>query len=354
MEKEKEQTGKDILWINYTKAISMILVYLVHSQLYYGYMMDNLNIFIHPFYVNSFFFVSGYLLFRKQLSSNGDTGKLFRNIFFRLVIPTVLFSLIEFLPAHVLRGREYNMQDLFIKTIGGCTYWFTSALVIAELLIAVMLLSRVRNIWFYVLFCSICFISGLSLIYLYPSPDVTMSFPWQYRQGLLSIILLVLGGLYWRYEINIVRYLNFRNLLALVFLYIGTLWFWPGSFHVLISMQDINIPGVAISLTGTLILIELCKYLPTLPILSYIGRNTIGIYFMSGALPTVVGMAMNLMMHDKSLVGLIFVFLISITTAVCATYFLNRFLPWVFDLRQIKTNRGIIRHKETANHVSHV
>ncbi|GEM_PF-525228 len=354
MEKEKKQVNKDILWINYTKAISMILVYLVHSQLYYGYMMDNLNVFIHPFYVNSFFFVSGYLLFKKQLSGNGDTGKLFHNIVFRLVIPSVLFSLIEFVPAHILRNKEYDLQDLFVKTIGGCTYWFTSALVIAELLIAVMLLSRVKNIWFYVLFCSICFASGLSLIYLYPSSDVTMSFPWQYRQGLLSIVFLILGGLYWRYETNIVRYLNFRYLLALVFLYTGILWFWPGNFHVLISMQDINIPGVAISLIGTLILIELCKYLPVLPLLNYIGRNTIGIYFMSGALPTVVGMALNRMIHYNSLVGLISVFLISITTAVCATYFLNRFLPWIFDLRQIKTNRGIVRHKETANHVSHV
>lgn len=79
-EKEKKQINKDILWIDYTKAISMILVYLVHSQLYYGYMMDNLNNFIHPFYVNSFFFVSGYLLFRKQLSGNGWTNPCISNI----------------------------------------------------------------------------------------------------------------------------------------------------------------------------------------------------------------------------------------------------------------------------------
>lgn len=58
-----------INWIDATKAISIMAVFFVHSQLYYGCWLDKVNDFIHPFYVNSFFFVSGYLLFRKQLSS---------------------------------------------------------------------------------------------------------------------------------------------------------------------------------------------------------------------------------------------------------------------------------------------
>lgn len=62
-------TSKDINWINCLKAISMIAVFFVHCQIYYGYVFDTLNEYIYPFYVNAFFFVSGYLLFRKQLSA---------------------------------------------------------------------------------------------------------------------------------------------------------------------------------------------------------------------------------------------------------------------------------------------
>ena len=63
-------TRKDIVWINYVKALSIIGVYFVHSGLYYGLFTSSINTFIHPFYVNAFFFVSGYLFFRKQLSGN--------------------------------------------------------------------------------------------------------------------------------------------------------------------------------------------------------------------------------------------------------------------------------------------
>lgn len=59
---------KNISWINFLKAVCIIGVFFVHSQLYCGYWMGVANVFIHPFYVNAFFFISGYLLFRKQLS----------------------------------------------------------------------------------------------------------------------------------------------------------------------------------------------------------------------------------------------------------------------------------------------
>ena len=57
------QQTKSIPWINNVKALSIIAVFFVHCQLYYGFTLDGANLFINPWYVNAFFFVSGYLLF---------------------------------------------------------------------------------------------------------------------------------------------------------------------------------------------------------------------------------------------------------------------------------------------------
>ena len=59
--------NKNILWINLLKAICIIGVFWVHSANYFG-VCTPLGTYILPFYVNGFFFISGYLLFRKQLS----------------------------------------------------------------------------------------------------------------------------------------------------------------------------------------------------------------------------------------------------------------------------------------------
>lgn len=59
---------KNIVWINYIRAICILAVYFVHVEINYGYEFDFLDALLHPFYVNAFFFVSGYLMLRKQLS----------------------------------------------------------------------------------------------------------------------------------------------------------------------------------------------------------------------------------------------------------------------------------------------
>lgn len=59
---------KDILWINNLRALCILSVFFVHTENYYGYNIGVLDHLVHPFYVNAFFFVSGYLLLRKQLS----------------------------------------------------------------------------------------------------------------------------------------------------------------------------------------------------------------------------------------------------------------------------------------------
>ena len=338
-------TRKDILWINYVKALSIIGVYFVHSGLYYGLFTSSINTFIHPFYVNAFFFVSGYLFFRKQLSGNllcQDIGEyinggktLILSILCRLSIPTLLFSIIEFFPSHILRGHGFELSTFLYKTIGGCTYWFTAALVVAELLLFLLLLTRRKNVWFYFI-CSIVLFglgqylvkNGISLFASYPS------LPWQYKHGLLAILFLAFGGLYWRYEIAINKLMNKYVLAVMLVAYVVVLFIAPNYFRVLISMLDVNIPGIVLSLLSIVILIELCKLLPVSKLLNYIGKNTIGLYFMSGALPIVLSMVVHKIIPSANYIGLAFVFVGSLAIGLVAVYLMNKFAPWLFDFRK--------------------
>lgn len=86
--------SKNIIWINLAKAICMMSVYVLHSEVYYGINSISYGHFLQPFYVNAFFFISGYLFFRKQLQtvehySFTNFRENLQNILFRLVIPTI-------------------------------------------------------------------------------------------------------------------------------------------------------------------------------------------------------------------------------------------------------------------------
>ena len=67
------ESKKNILWINLLKGICMISVYLLHAEVYTGLVLvKSYGFVLQPFYVNAFFFVSGYLLFRKWLYVNNQ------------------------------------------------------------------------------------------------------------------------------------------------------------------------------------------------------------------------------------------------------------------------------------------
>ena len=337
-----------INWVDAAKAISIMAVFFVHSQLYYGWWFGKINDFIHPFYVNSFFFVSGYLLFRKQLSYpiieegvlqyvTGGGNNMVNNIFFRIIIPSILFSTIEFIPKIMLKGQGFEVIDCIWQTIGGRTYWFTSALVVAQIILLVIFLSRCRSMWVYWVYSLCVFAIGVFMV------DKKMNLlglfydPWQFKHGLYAIPFLTAGGLYWKSEDTIKRFIKKPIIILMFIAYIAMFVFWAKDLRVLVSMLDVNWAGYLSGCFASVLLIELCKYLPKISWLSYIGRNSICFYFMSGALPIVIGMVMNRIIGNPTWFGVICVWILSMLTSYIATLFINTYIPWILDLRKLRT-----------------
>ena len=347
---------KDINWINAVKAICMISVYFVHSQLYYGLWMGKLNNLIHPFYVNAFFFISGYLLFGKQLSSSivnlnlnayidrGGAGrKLLSNIFFRVIVPSILFSILEFLPKKIIRGENLNFSSFIWETFGGGTYWFTSALVVAELIILFLLMTRFRSVWCYIIVSIAIFYLANNLVKIETKAlDNKFDF-WYYKQGLLAVPLLALGGGYKIYESLIHRFMNPYVLICMSAIYLLYFYFCGDNIPVLVSVLNIDFIGLFSAIYISVILIELAKYLPKISYLTFIGQKSLAFYFMSGALPLLFSMLLKNFFSFPSFFGLIVVFILSLQVAYVITYLLDKFTPWLFDIRIMlkKNNKSI-------------
>lgn len=341
--------GKDINWINALKALCILFVFLRHSENYYGQDLGWFDGLYQPFYVNAFFFVSGYLLFWKQLSTpkieetskkylTGGGRLLFSNVLFRIIIPSIIFAVIEFFPKKLIKGDGLNATDLLIETLGGCTYWFTSALVVAELMFLILLLTRRRNIWFYSIIAFVLSTFGwyliktnFSIIGGYPS------FPWQYKIGFICMCYLALGGLYWKYEASINKLMKGWMVLLLAIVYIvGSIVFRPYlSAGYMTSMEMIHPVGVLWSLLASILLVELCKILPKIKILTFIGQNSIGFYFMSGALPIVFSMIVHKEIPGTHVWAVLPIFLCCVIVGYYVMKLLTRWAPWLFDLRLI-------------------
>lgn len=335
---------KEIKWINYVRAICMFIIYASHCVSNYGFSIPYVFSVTDPIYVNAFFFVSGYLFFRKQLSEpmilkdrktyiHNAGGKYLQNIFFRLFVPSLIFSMFEYIPSRLLRGNTASISDALIKTIGGGTYWFTGALIVCQLILIALMLTRINNIWFYFV-CSFGFYA-LSVVListnLIPIPNY-----WCFKQGLMCMIFVSLGGLYWKYEDAIHKLMKKKLILFLcAVLYVVLLLLFKDSFKVLISLGQLNILGILISTVGIIVFVEICKMLKKCNWLNDIGKNTIGLYFMCGAWPIVMGMIVRKIM-GINLAGWVIVYVSSFCFAYITMKLIVRFIPFMFDLRNGK------------------
>ena len=338
-------TSRDINWINAVRAVCIILVYVVHCESCYGLWLGWANVFIHPVYVNAFFVVSGYLMFRKQLTrpaideplyhylATGGTGRgTLNNILLRIWLPALLFSIVTFMPKVLLKGGATGIGEFLFDTLGGGTYWFISALLLCQLFTLILLTSRQRSLWFYVTILLLMTVVGtIALPYDGGIPDY-----YAFQQAPLCMGFMALGALYWRYEPLLNRLLGWPTLLVALS-YVVFFILLRHEAKVLISMQMFNLTGFLGSCLGCLLLVSLCKQLPRLRYLTFVGRNSLVFYLLSGAVPVVMNVLFKRFLPIPGVVDLAVYIVLSLALATTITYVIQRWLPFLTDLRKLQT-----------------
>lgn len=262
---------------------------------------------------------------------------------FRIAIPSVLFASLIWFPKKILRGQALEWESFLIETIGGCSMWFTSALVVAYISIIILLLSRIKSIWFYVgvgvlVACvgKIAFDSGLTI-------SDNNNFPWYWKSSMAAVFYMSIGGLYRKYENFISKTLKFDHWPILILIAVVYCCYCLLDFRAYAGGLDaspLTISSVMLSIVGILLLVGFCKNVPTTKFSDYWGRNTIGLYFVCGAIPNTVAIVLQKFMPVGTLMVLICWFL-SFAVALVVVYFLNRYLPFMFDIRKLR-----IKHNE--------
>lgn len=97
-----------------------------------------------------------------------------------------------------------------------------------------------------------------------------------------------------------------------------------------------------------MLLVSICKKAPNFKILTFIGQNSLGFYFLSGALPitlsTIVKKIINLsnveLTTTINIVLLLLIFITCIILAYFIVLIMNKYFPWLFDLRLLKNKNN--------------
>ena len=328
-----------LFWPDAVKGICMLIIYFSHTRGYYALSWVDGYHFIDPFFVNAFFFVTGYFFLYRQWTSPivdesrrdyfRDSGRRqVLNVLFRLVIPAILFSLLTFLPKLLLKSHGGVGEYFVYKSLLGGTYWFISALVSAYLVLLIPLFLRIRKVGFYIGYSVVCAIVGGYL------NDYTL--PWHFDKGLLVVGFIVAGGLF-HYVSNRFFRLRWGWMVVPTLLYVlVTLFFYTDlDIHCTGSAGDYNMIGYVVSLLGSLLLVWICYRLPYCRLLSFIGSHSLLFYFFSGAVPYMVVRFVGVLFPRTELWFWVF-YVVSVAVAWGVVWMIDRWLPWMVDLRKLR------------------
>ena len=261
-----------------------------------------------------------------------------QNTVFRLMIPSLIFSAVVFVPKMVFHSAEVSAHSFLVNVLGGVSYWFTSALLIAQtaLLTLIMLLRR-KDIWSYVLCSVLLFTLGWYLNYIRTDMGAEAFFPWFWKTGIEYTLLMTLGGVYMNYESRI-HALSWYILPVAAVVYVAAMVMsLNGAVYPVVGLGGrCNAKGGLLIWAGVSLIVAVCHKVKGNLIMSFIGRNSIVFYFFSGVFPAFVGMVARRYIPDCHYAVTITVASLSLTLAWLAAVIIERYLPFIIDIRKLK------------------
>lgn len=323
-----------ITWIDTLRGICMIAILLFHTEVYYvGETIVPYQCYVHDA-LAAFFFVSGYLFIRNgKFSFSHKIKSIMRSILLPYFIFTIIIAALKVLFLHVDAGEAFG------KIILGQASWFVSALIVAELLMAVILLiTRGKSLL-------LCFVAILAFSAAFiignkhnPSPLHYAQNLWFVNDGLMALGIMICGILYHRYEQVFDRFHNilYTSFLFILLVIIKIMIIKGDEATVIGSVEVSNIPLFLADITvAILFLTSVCKWLGRVFLVSWTGAHSLVYYFFCGASPTFVAILLNKIGFTYSsywqvIIALILVY--DICTIIAWLVF--RYTPWLIGKRK--------------------
>lgn len=291
-----------IKWIDYAKAIGIILVIIGHAISKYNLNLSVLEKFIYSMHMPLFFIISGYLF---KWDSSINKKEFIKKKVKRLILPYLLFivlitvcHLFEVLLLH--KGMEFFYKFLSIDNIFYtilCTVksiysnlWFFPCLLVSEIILF-LLFRKLKNEY---LTISVSLIIGFAFLFFRKFTNIVL--PFCMETALASLLFLGVGSIVRKIEIN--NFCNIRLLINIsLFIILNVLY--SGKTFVYYNL-DIESPGIFIftAIFGSMIVIDICQKINNINILQSIGSNSMYIYGLHFIMQNIINIIIKIVANN--------------------------------------------------------
>lgn len=317
-------------WIDALRGLAMIFVVCVHlvSKKVYGW--EICNVITGPITITMFFAITGYVFNDRK----GNQKEFYRNIFFKIVIPWFVLSLIWVkLLLIPFRGTASYFYEGVWDLLSGRKNWFIPCCICAETIqFYIRKVSKSnRAICVYSIICTII---GIAMAHF----DIC-NFAMINRAFIVQAFM-VIGYLFKHYieHMNVPVVIILFGVLAYVLMVVITINLWPGKYLDVHLNKYYNLffcfVMIYLGCFEMFLIFSRLKKVPKL--LSFIGRNSLFYYMTHGYVITVLSVFLKLLKQGDKVTWIGAFFQTCIVCICCGigAVIVNRFLPEVLGKRR--------------------
>ncbi|MBO4822003.1 MAG: acyltransferase [Prevotella sp.] len=282
--------------IDIAKGLCMVSIFLLHTEIYYtgeeivpyAYHVDNSLL--------AFVFVSGYL-FVKQSYDNFNLQRKVISILKGITLPYFIFTSAIAFPKALVRD-DTTLLEAFKAVITGHASWFLAALMLAEMLFALIIFiasKRKNSIFFIFVCCSLPYLL-VACCYHFIHNDLLHDINIWCWQNALIMLFFLFAGLTCKQRQLIPRLQQPKVLFILALVILAVKWMVTHE-NMTLTMEPINVSSFTLllvdGLAGAMLIVGGCRHLPDNALLQFIGKHSLIYYFICGATPMAVCLALK-------------------------------------------------------------
>lgn len=271
----------------------MLLLFIYHSESYYdgGH---SWSFIFQPFFLAGYFIISGYLAFNGK---DVSFSRKFKQVIRSLIIPYIIFTGGLILPKMFFYHNDVAvlLSDIALFRAS----WFVVVIAICQLLYAWMFSAKLEDRLIGIITLCLFIVGCWSVLFYRDLPawftDSTLlnsdylpnRMPFCINLALMSLPFFYLGILWRKFTGGQqIKPLSIMKLCVVFVLYLFILLIdnsvWHSSIYIVVHSYNNLMLVFLYAILGSFVLIELCRRLDRIPLINYIGRNSILFYFLNG------------------------------------------------------------------------
>ena len=319
-------TNKRKIWIDLVRGFCMLAILVHHTEMYYvGEAIIDYRFFVDNA-LCTFFFISGYL-FYKETPFNLQYKLL--SILKTIILPYFIFMSVIALPKALAHGTFISISDCILSIFLGQQSWFITALAIAEIIFSITLYLSKYNKWILPIGVLISFVG---IILLTGNEQMLTHNYWNIMDGLLAILFLYIGYLYHQKE-KVINSFPLYLYIILFILFLISKWIIV-EYEVYCYLGPVDIDNYPVfivdNILAILLITKLCKLLPDMKPISWMGSHVIVYYFLCGGVPLILSVLANKIgfSYQGIYIQVIAVLIVVYLMITILTWLIYKYIPW--------------------------